>query len=92
MPARDNTGPNGMGPMTGRGLGNCRGDNRIQNQGRGMGYGRGKRGGGGGFGLRNRFRFGDEEVINTENDRIADLENALKSAQEEIRRLKAKGE
>ncbi|MBU1070857.1 DUF5320 domain-containing protein [Patescibacteria group bacterium] len=25
MPAQDKTGPQGMGPLTGRGLGNCRG-------------------------------------------------------------------
>lgn len=28
MPRRDGTGPNGKGPMTGRGLGNCKSKKR----------------------------------------------------------------
>ena len=51
MPNLNGTGPNGQGPMTGRGMGPC---------GRGMGYGRGMgfygRGMGcGGFGLGDLF-------------------------------------
>lgn len=37
MPNKDGTGPQGLGPMTGRGLGNCNGNfqgSRIRNRGR----------------------------------------------------------
>jgi hypothetical protein len=38
MPAQDGTGPNGQGPMTGRGLGPC---GRGLQRGYGRGFGRG---------------------------------------------------
>lgn len=44
MPRRDGTGPDGKGPGTGRGLGNCRKDNTSSNFGcrrRGKGQGNG---------------------------------------------------
>ena len=53
MPGRDRTGPRGMGPMTGRGLGYCAGYdatgyvNPSPGYGRGLGQGRGRWGGGG---------------------------------------------
>ncbi len=56
MPRGDKTGPMGMGPMTGRGAGNCAGYgmpgymNPIAGRGFGMGYGRGGGFGGGGGG------------------------------------------
>jgi hypothetical protein len=40
MPRLDGTGPQGQGPMTGRGMGNCRGVGRGF-LGRGFGFGRG---------------------------------------------------
>jgi len=47
MPKLDGTGPKGKGPMTGRGLGNCRPNSNnqanVDNQ-RGSGLGRGRRG------------------------------------------------
>jgi hypothetical protein len=63
MPRGDRTGPEGMGPMTGRGMGYCagydapgyvqpgygRGYGRGYGYGRGLGYGRGFRGGRGGW-------------------------------------------
>jgi len=58
MPRGDRTGPNGMGPMTGRGAGFCAGygmpgyANPLP--GRGF-WGRGRGGGGGGRGWRNWF-------------------------------------
>ena len=62
MPRKDGTGPNGMGPMTGRGYGPCAGDDVPGYEyGRGRGGGFGYRGGGrgrgfgGGFGRGNRF-------------------------------------
>ncbi len=58
MPGRDGTGPSGMGPMTGRGMGVCSGNPQPftgfgRGFGRGMGYGRGF---GSGFGGGARFR------------------------------------
>jgi hypothetical protein len=52
MPGRDGTGPNGLGPMTGRKLGPCNKDQQAQpiQFGRGMGC---RRGCGQGFGFRN---------------------------------------
>ncbi len=48
MPFNDGTGPNGQGPRTGRGRGNCAGQGGA---GRPLGLGRGRRGGGRGFGV-----------------------------------------
>lgn len=54
MPARDQSGPQGEGPMSGRGMGNCTGSPQSWLPGQGMGlgrwhaYGRGR-------GYRNRF-------------------------------------
>lgn len=67
MPAGDRTGPDGLGPMTGRGAGYCAGyavpgyANPAGGRGYGRGYGRGfgwGRGGGRGFGrgFRGGFR------------------------------------
>ena len=61
MPRGDGTGPNGMGPMTGRAAGFCAGYNvpgymnSVAGRGFGMGFGRGRGFGGGGRGFRNRF-------------------------------------
>ncbi|MBN2116447.1 MAG: DUF5320 domain-containing protein [Anaerolineales bacterium] len=56
MPRGDRTGPFGAGPMTGRGLGSCRGHETPgfanPTLGRGMGW---RHGWGGGFGWRHRF-------------------------------------
>ncbi len=61
MPAGDGRGPNGAGPMTGRGAGLCAGYTApgYVNSGRGGGYGGFGRGGrGGGRGWRNGFNAG----------------------------------
>jgi len=60
MPGGDGTGPGGLGPMTGRGLGDCAGYavQNYPNPGFGRGFGRGFGGGlgrGGGRGWRNQF-------------------------------------
>lgn len=60
MPGGDGSGPNGMGPMTGRGAGFCAGFNvpGFANRGQGGGFGGGFGGGRGqgrGRGFRNRF-------------------------------------
>jgi len=75
MPGFDRTGPEGQGPMTGRGLGRCNPDNEFNEEddirfgrgwgrgrglGRGRGFGRGFGGGyGRGFGGGRRFRGGN---------------------------------
>jgi hypothetical protein len=51
MPNQDNTGPNGQGPRTGHGAGNCSGQGGT---GIGRGAGRGGRGQGRGMGGRGR--------------------------------------
>lgn len=69
MPRGDRTGPEGMGPMTGRAAGDCAGydvpgyANPTGRRGLGRGFGRGfgrglGRGFGRGFGWRNRFAAG----------------------------------
>lgn len=57
MPGRNKTGPSGMGPMTGRGMGDCTGDEKNGNF---YGYGRGAGffGWGRGRGFRGGFGFG----------------------------------
>ncbi|MDZ4184012.1 MAG: DUF5320 domain-containing protein [Desulfuromonadales bacterium] len=60
MPARNGTGPMGLGPLSGRGMGYCAGvvTPGTMTLGSGRGWGRGSRGcgmGGGGRGWRNRF-------------------------------------
>lgn len=62
MPRGDGTGPEGKGPMTGRGVGACGGDDVAGFEGAGRGRGlrrRFRRGGGrGGRGRRGRGLFG----------------------------------
>lgn len=59
MPRGDRTGPDGTGPMTGRGAGFCAGYDvpgyANPAPGRGFGFGMGRGRGGGRFGRRNRF-------------------------------------
>ena len=79
MPGRDKTGPEGMGPMTGRQMGDCSGDQQSGNSsgtaginrnfggrfGAGGGFGRGA-GGRMGGGYRGRgFRFSNRDAVST---------------------------
>ena len=79
MPGRDKTGPEGMGPMTGRQMGDCSSNEQSENSsgtvgmnrnfggrfGAGGGFGRGA-GGGTGGGRRGRgFRFSNREAVST---------------------------
>ncbi len=72
MPYGDGTGPEGMGPLTGRGLGFCNGFDSpgFANPGPGFrggrGWGRGW-GQGRGLGWRNRFRGGNRPAWNRRN-------------------------
>jgi len=66
MPKFDGTGPNGQGPMTGRGFGPCGGN---------MGQGFGRRGGCG-FGFRNFFSNKNELAALEEEEKILEEELA----------------
>jgi hypothetical protein len=70
MPRGDGSGPSGMGPMTGRGMGYCTGNSvpGYANYGRGSfgaGFGSGfRRGYGRGFGFRRAPYFANQPVYN----------------------------
>jgi len=61
MPRFDGTGPNGLGPMTGRRMGRCSGS--FEGRGRGLGFGRGFRRGGGRNFLESEESSGLQEKI-----------------------------
>ena len=62
MPFRDGSGPNGNGPLTGRGMGNCNPDRNFDDYGyHGRGYGMGRRNGGRGFAHRRGYGFDNFE-------------------------------
>jgi len=65
MPLNDGTGPNGQGPRTGRGTGNCAGQGGA---GRPFGLGRGRRGGGRGRGLGVNAGQGNSWIQNQLNE------------------------
>lgn len=71
MPALDKTGPQGQGPLTGRGMGLC-------GRGLGMGFGRGR-----GYG-RGLGRYFGWNAPKTKQDKIEDLIAYKKALQEEI--------
>ncbi|MFW5914113.1 MAG: DUF5320 domain-containing protein [Bacillota bacterium] len=59
MPNRDHRGPEGQGPMTGRGLGDCRDKKKPPRQeGRGLARGHGRNQSGRGLGKRRGRGFG----------------------------------
>lgn len=82
MPGMDGTGPNGNGPMTGRGMGLCGGNARggfagfAGRGGRGCGNGFGRRRGagfGGGFRFQTNFPAAGDAVIDA-RDEMAELD------------------
>lgn len=87
MPGFDRTGPRGLGPMTGRGLGSCavpagrQGGGIGYSRGYGMGYGRGF-----GRGFR-RFYTRQEEVGDLKAYRD-ELRAELKALDEELKEVK----
>jgi hypothetical protein len=90
MPRGDQTGPNGEGPMTGRGMGYCNGYDRpgFANFGRGRGMGRGFR-----HGFRRGFGFRRAPVTPvyrepTKEDEAQFLEEETKAIEEEQKVLK----
>ena len=78
MPVRDRTGPRGLGPKTGRGLGDCDTDEdflpRGQGLGRGVGQGLG-RGAGRGLG----YYEPAEQVKKAKKEGIATSEDIVKN-------------
>jgi len=79
MPLRDGTGPNGMGPRTGRGMGPC---------GRGMGYGMGR-----GFAMGRGLGYGMCGCpwcgfVPSEQDEKAMLEEEKKAIEDRLEQLK----
>ncbi len=101
MPTGDRTGPDGFGPMTGRGLGICAGNDApgYTNPGPGRGMGRGfGRGMGRGFrGRRSGYGYGyapvppepsKDEEINMLNNQAKSLERTLENIRKRINGLK----
>ncbi len=104
MPFGDGRGPNGAGPMTGRGLGRCAGYSspgytRGYGRGLGRGYGRGFGRGAGfgrGYGWRNWQRFDysyqspltPNEEKEALEDELNDLEKEADYVRERINNLK----
>lgn len=100
MPGFDRTGPNGQGPKTGRGMGDCQVQetvNRPMRGGRGAGFG-GRRSGGhsfaGGSGrgmgmrMRNRFFAQDSQTENNvAAEAIDELYNQVEALKEKINNL-----
>ena len=86
MPRRDGTGPMGMGPFTGRGMGFCRPGRYIGRRaglGYGLGYGYGRMGG---F---NRWGGYPADSISPEEERnlLRGEKAALRSRLEEIEKI-----
>ncbi|MBN2278953.1 MAG: DUF5320 domain-containing protein [Candidatus Marinimicrobia bacterium] len=104
MPRGDRRGPDGLGPMTGRGLGYCAGYDSpgftkgVARGGAGFGYGRGfGRGMGRGFGWRNQYlyspypvtpAYNKEQELTILNSQVADLTASLDSINKRIEELK----
>ncbi len=91
MPGQDQTGPAGMGPMTGRGAGICA-TGQVNNAGRGFGLGRGRgRGMGRGFGYRAAAPapLTREEQLEALRAQAAGLELQFKALTEQIGKLES---
>ncbi len=96
MPGRDRTGPEGMGPMTGRQMGNCNTDIQPESNFRAMeanrdsvagrGYGRGAcRGGGMGFRRGHGFRLSNRERVTASGQ--DPQQDDMKTLQERVQAL-----
>lgn len=94
MPGGDRTGPAGEGPMTGRQLGYCAGNDRMGSYyprrgfGRGLGYGRGFRRG---FGARfGQVRGGFWKSSDSDVSREVMLEREVESLRKQLSSLEEK--
>ena len=104
MPGGDRTGPEGLGPMTGRSLGYCSGSNSPgfaygQGRGFGRGFGRGYFGRGRGFWRRAIYPdpyfeptpyHRDAYQRPTKKEEKTYLENLIKDLEEEINSIKSR--
>lgn len=105
MPGRDKTGPEGIGPLTGRQMGLCVGNDRVGFSDSGRGYGRGfGRGGGRGFGYGRGFGRGfgygrgyfmDENAPNVKEQTVIEnemrvLKDQLSSLEEQLKKVEGK--
>ncbi len=83
MPGFNQTGPNGQGPMTGRGLGQCNDANAQPVYGRGRGFfgcGRGRSfGRGRGYGLGYTYQVDPKTELEALKREKEALENAIKN-------------
>lgn len=96
MAGRDRTGPQGAGPMTGRGLGLCnpnnegtvvglgRGAGLGRGYGRGVGLGRGGRGRGRGLGFYQADTRTQKEILTEEKQILEDRLNLVNDNLEEL--------
>ncbi len=91
MPYLDGTGPQGAGPMTGRGLGRCAGTGLSRGRAFGAGYGFGRRFGGG---YRAYGQYQAPMTVRNEEqsliDESKDLEEELKAIKNRLAELKTK--
>lgn len=93
MPRGDRTGPNGMGPMTGRGLGYCNnfatpGYGKMNPRGMGRGF-FGRRGGfGRGFGYYPYPNWGYPTAAPDANTQKAALEDEIKLLSNQLEEMK----
>ena len=102
MPGGNGTGPNGMGPMTGRGAGFCTG-NAVPDRGQGLGrgfrlrqgyggqVGMGARGGwrrGGGYGMPYDAGPTSEQEVGSLEAQVQHLSGVLETINRRIRELK----
>ncbi|MDF7801173.1 DUF5320 domain-containing protein [Pontiellaceae bacterium B1224] len=101
MPAGDRTGPQGMGPMTGRGAGTCA-SGQMNNAVPGFGFGRGRGYGARGMGRGQGFgRFGNwgaaasytpptrEQQLDALKAQSAGLESELETIRQQIGTLES---
>ena len=83
MPGMDGTGPDGRGPMTGRGMGPC---GRGYGRGFGCGFRRG-RGIGGGNGIRTPISFTPEEEKKILEAELSEIEKEKKEIEQRLKEL-----
>lgn len=91
MPRGDKTGPDGMGPRTGRGMGFCNGYDEpgYTNPRRGRGFGRGLRRGFGGFFRRRLYSQPVEQDEKTMLEQEAKvIEEEKKALEEDLENVK----
>ncbi|MCK5686740.1 DUF5320 domain-containing protein [bacterium] len=94
MPGRNRTGPQGEGPMTGRGAGLCNGNSGAGNgmgRGRGLGLGRGQgRGRGNGMGFGNGFGNNSSNVNNGDKEELSLLRDQTELLTQELQNVQKK--